>query len=383
MKFIHTGDLHIGKVLHECDLLQDQRYILGQIAGLAAREKVDAVVLAGDIYDRSIPTAEAVTVLDEFLTDLIEQGICVLAVSGNHDSPERLSFAGNILKRQGLHLSGVCEKEIRKVTFSDDFGEVAFFLLPFMKPGDMKLYLKEEIKSCDEGVQKIIGRLPIDSAARNVLVTHYFVTDAGSEPELSDSETRVVVGGLDQVEASAFAGFDYTALGHIHKPQQIKERPVYYAGTPLKYSFSETMQEKSVNLVELGKKGEVLVTKVPLKPLREMRILRGELKLLLADADYQGEGTDDFIRAVLTDKDELDDPIGRLRTVYPNVLQVVVERHYRDTDKLKLQEIEKPDKSVLELYSDFYQYVTDEELDEERRQILTEVICDSLGRDCL
>lgn len=376
MKFIHTGDLHIGRMLHEFSLLEEQRHVLRQIVEIAREEKACAVLLAGDIYDRSVPAAEAVEVLDAFLTELVDADIRVLAVAGNHDSPERLSFAEDILKREGVYLVGTYDGEEKKVTFSDEYGEAAFFLMPYCRISDMKRILGEEIRTSGEGVEKLLQRLNPDPKQRNVLLIHCFATHQGEEPERSDSESQVVVGGLDMVDDSVFASFDYTALGHIHKAQQVGMGPVWYAGTPLKYSFSEVNQEKSVQVVELGKKGEIRVSRRTLRPLRDMQILKGELNALIAEGEESPNHREDYIRAVLTDRDELFDPIGRLRTVYKNVLQVVIAGHDRD----KEPEAELPDqeeKSVLELYQDFYEYVTDEPLDEERLPIIREILLEA------
>ncbi|MDE7285668.1 MAG: exonuclease subunit SbcD, partial [Lachnospiraceae bacterium] len=238
MIFLHVADLHLGKVVNDFSMLEDQKFILEQICGMAKANHADAVVIAGDIYDRAIPPGEAVTLLDSFLNKLTGMGIRVVMISGNHDSPERISFGENLLGRQGVHISGVQKDKLTKVVFEEETCETEFVLFPFMKPAQLG------VRTSGEAVERMLEdywQEEDDKRAKNrVLVTHYFVTDGGKEPELSDSETTICVGGLDNVDASFFQGFDYVALGHIHKPQQIGKKPVWYAGSPLKYSFGET-----------------------------------------------------------------------------------------------------------------------------------------------
>jgi len=368
MKFLHTADLHIGKKIFEQSLIEDQKYILDRIYQIAVEEYVDVVVIAGDIYDRAIPSAEAVTLLDDFLTRLIQKDIQVIAVSGNHDSGERVSFAGRILESRGLHIAGALEEPLRKVMFEDEYGTVAFWCLPFIKPSAVGT------SSDAEAVEEILSRqpMPLSLNQRNVLVTHFFVVgERGEQPELSDSESDVRVGGLEGVPASLFVNFSYVALGHIHKPQHMGKGKVYYAGSPLKYSFSEAKWEKSINIVELGEPGEVTVRKVPLVPLRDMRCIRGRLAELMSP-EAAGEHAADYILASLTDTEELIDPMGTLRSVYPNVLQIQLEKNRENQDGEYVSRIQGRRKGAAELFSEFYEMLKGEPMDGKRMEIVEE-----------
>lgn len=372
MRFLHTGDLHIGKTVNDFSMLEDQRHILRQILQLASEKRVQAILIAGDIYDRSIPPAEAVGVLDDFLTRCAKEKISVLCIAGNHDSPERISFAEKLLEKQEIYMAGSYSNPPRRVRMEDEYGAVDFVLLPFVKPA------MAEAGSSKEAVGRLL-QADRDAeeknavAKRKVLLTHFFVTDGDRLPELSDSETTVNVGGLDNVEAALFADFDYVALGHIHKPQQIGERKVYYAGSPLKYSFSEWKQTKAVNLVELGEKGSVCVEQLPLKPLREMRVIQGKLEDLISQPVIQAADREAYIQARLTNEEELIDPIGTLRTVYPNIMQLILCKNEKQMSGEYETKIVRRRKSTSELFADFYQLVKEEEIDEERLQIVTEV----------
>lgn len=370
MKFLHTADLHIGKKIFELSMIEDQRHILNQIYHIACQEQVDAVIIAGDVYDRAVPSTEAVSLLDGFLTRLIQSKIPVLMISGNHDSPERVSFAGRILEQQGLHIAGEYMEDLKQVTLYDALGPVTFVLLPFVKPGVCGCSNSAEaVKKLLEG----IGDLPEDR--RRVLLTHYFVTgEQGEVPLLSDSETDVNVGGLDNVPSSLFRDYDYVALGHIHRPQQIGGQQVYYSGAPLKYSFSEARGEKSVRVVELGEKGQVRSEKHPLTPLHEMRCIRGRLADLTDGQllENQDAPREDYLQVTLTDTEELIDPISTLRSVYPNVLQILLEKNLGQEQgeyEVRLQTVRK---STEELFSEFYEMLKGEEPDDKRRQIIQE-----------
>lgn len=361
MKFVHTGDLHIGKTVNGFSMMEDQRYILKQIYEISCKEKADALILAGDIYDRVIPPAEAVVLLDHFLTDMAAAGIPVLLISGNHDSPERLGFAGKLLEDQGIHIAGIYENQLKEVKVTDRYGEATFVLMPFARPATV------EAKSSGEAVAHMLSKR-VKRTEREILVTHYFVTNMGRAPELSDGETTVHVGGLDNVEASLLDGFDYVALGHIHKPQKIGHGEIYYAGAPLAYSFSEAGQEKSVNLVELGKKGGVEVRRIPLKPLHDLRRIRGRLEELMRPEIVAAGDANDYIRAELTDEEELVDPIGTLRSVYPNIMQIVLLKNEEKENISYTSRLEEKRKSIPELFQDFYEMIRGEKPDEEKME---------------
>lgn len=377
MKFLHTADLHIGKKLFELSLIEDQKYILNQITDIAVSEAVDAVLIAGDVYDRAVPSTEAVSLLDSFLTGLQEKGIPIIMISGNHDSPERVAFADAILEKQGLYIAGNYQEPLKTVVLEDEYGPVYFVCMPFVKPA------VTGSSTGAEAVEHMLSKLPMTMSMhqRYVLLTHYFVIgEQGEVPELSDSETDVNVGGLDSVPVSLFQNFCYVALGHIHKPQQIgkpqhaKQPQLYYSGSPLKYSFSEARGEKSVNIVELNETGVEKVTKYPLKPLREMRCIKGSLEELMRQ-DVIAENADcleDYIQVTLTDEEELIDPIGTLRSVYPNVLQLLLEKRMVGEERGYESSISFEKKSTAELFGEFYEMLKGEPLDEKRKQVVAE-----------
>lgn len=367
MRLLHTGDLHIGKIVNDFSMLEDQIASMNQIVSIVEDEKVDAVILAGDIYDRAIPPAEAVRAFDQFLTSLAKLSVSVLMISGNHDSPERISFGKELVQNQGVYIAGNYEQDLTKVTLQDPYGEVTFVLLPFVKPA------VAGAKTSDEAVKRLLEPVREQlKGQRSVLVTHFFVTNAGKEPELSDSEQTIHVGGLDNVDATAFADFDYVALGHIHKKQQIGNENIYYAGAPVKFSFGEVHQTKGVLLVELGKKGEIQVEERLLKPLHDMRKIKGTLLQLTEVANLQDVNREDYIQAILTDQGELIDPITTLRSVYPNIMQIVLERELREEKTQYQSKMLSVTKSMTELFREFYQVVREEELDEAREAVLQE-----------
>jgi exonuclease SbcD len=378
MKFIHTGDLHIGKSVNEFSMLEEQKNILNQIIQIAMEKEVEAIVLAGDIYDRSVPPSEAVEVLDEFLTRLVDKKIKVLAISGNHDSPERLSFASSILKNQGVHIEGNFNGEIKKVIFQDEHGEIAFFLMPFIKLSSVRQYFNDDINTLQEAIHAIVDKMEMDCNTRNVMITHYFVTNAGIAPEQCDSESQIMVGGIDNIDAGCFKGFDYTALGHLHGPQRISQNHIYYAGSPLKYSFSEVHHNKGVNLVELKEKGSITVEKIPLTPIHNMRKIKGKLMELMKEENYSLADTNDYICATLTDEDELFDPIGTLRSVYPNIMQIVLDKNSNDIES-DSKGAQNRSKTTMELYEEFYELVSRKELDSERRKIIIDIMKEAQG----
>ena len=381
MKFLHVSDLHIGKVVNDFSMLEEQRFILDQISGMAVANKVEAVVIAGDIYDRAIPPGEAVTLFDAFLTGLVRAKIQVVMISGNHDSPERISFGGRLFDAQGVHIAGVAQEALTRVKIEGEESVTEFVLLPFIKSA------QAGAANSAEAVEKLLARYwEEEKAARvetgayknRVLVTHYFVTDAGREPELSDSETTIHVGGLDNVDASLFAGFDYVALGHIHKPQQIGDHPVWYAGSLLKYSFGEVMQSKCALLVTMGEEGLAEVRKLPLQPLHDFRKIKGSLKELLEAGQCAGEERFDYLQAILTDKGELIDPMGTLRSVYPNMMQIIREEKEltgagEELTKAGAGTLTQR-KDALALFEEFYRQVREEPLSEEGKSIVAELV---------
>lgn len=366
MRILHTADLHIGKSVHDFSMLEDQRAILTQITEILRREKIDVMLLAGDIYDRTVPSAQAVTLLDEFLTKVSRMKIPVIAISGNHDSPERLEFLNGVLEKQGIFISGIYKDVLKKVTLEDSYGKVTFICLPYFRSGELGL------KSSQEVAEKLLAEAEIDTTQRNVLLTHYFVTDHGRAPELSDSETALQVGGIDNVEAEVFEDYDYVALGHIHRPQQIGDRMMYYAGSPLKYSFSEANQEKSVTIITLKEKGDITVTKESLKPVHDMRKIRGTMEQILQAAS--GTCDMDYIQVSLTDEDELYNPMEMLRSVYPNVMELILTKNLVREEQQNEKRQADRSRTPIQMFEDFYREVRGDEMDEARKELILEIM---------
>lgn len=317
MKFLHLADLHLGKRVNGFSMLEDQAHILRQILAILDDEQPDGVLIAGDVYDKSVPSVEAVELLDDFLTELRARGVPVLLISGNHDSPERLAFGGRVMDSCGIHISPVYDGALAPVTLQDAFGPVHVWLLPFVKPAHVRRWFPDaDIESYTDAMAEAVAHMDIDTAARNVLVTHQFVTGgtrSGSE-ELS-------VGGTDNVDSGVFAPFDYVALGHLHGAQHIGRETIRYAGSPLKYSFSEARQHKSVTVVTLGEKGDVQVRTVALTPLRELREIRGSYDELTARSFYEHTTyRSDYLHLILTDEQDVFDAMSRLRTIYPYLM---------------------------------------------------------------
>lgn len=363
MKFIHLSDLHIGKRVNEFSMIEDQKYILEQILHIMREEEPDGVILAGDLYDKPVPPTEAVSVLDAFLTKLADQKTAVFAVSGNHDSAERIAFGAKLMSSRGVYLSPVYSKTVEKIVLNDAHGEVNLYLLPFIKPAVVRRFFEEEeINTYQEAVQTAVAHMEIDREKRNLLVAHQFVTGA-----LRCESEEISVGGLDQVDASVFQDFDYVALGHLHSPQHVGRKEVRYCGTPLKYSFSEAGQEKSVTVVELKEKGRVEIWTVPLKPLRDMRTIRGTYMEVTDRSFYQDTNTDDYIFATLTDEEDIPDGMQKLRTIYPNLMRL----EYDNKRTRENRSIEGADaveqKSELELFEEFFELQNNQPMSEEQR----------------
>lgn len=374
MKFLHISDLHIGKRVNEFSMIEDQKYILEQILRIAKSEQADAVLIAGDIYDKPVPSAEAVQMFDWFLTGLANQGRAVFAVSGNHDSPERIAFGAQLMRGRGVYFSPVYEGETAGITLTDAWGEVIVWLLPFVKPATVRHALEGKLQgelpeSYQDAVKIAIDRMETDENKRNILVAHQFVTGAGR----CDSE-EVLVGGLDNVDAQVFDRFDYVALGHIHSPQSVGRETVRYCGTPLKYSFSEAEQQKSVTVVEMREKGQVELSTVPLAPLRDMRKIKGLYQEVMSKSFYQDMDREDYVQITLTDEEDIPDGLQRLRTVYPNLMRLVYDnsRTRQDRDVESVAEIEQ--KSEIQLFEEFYELQNNQPMSPEQREYMEETI---------
>ena len=325
MRFLHLSDLHIGKTVNGFSMLEEQRNVFEQLIGYVKNEKPDAVLIAGDVYDRAVPSVEAVRLFDDFLTGLAAEEVVVMLISGNHDSPERLNYASRLLSDKKLHLFGVFDGMPRQVVLRDSFGEVSFWLLPFIKPAGIRgLFGEQEVDSYEEAVSHALAAADIDFSQRNVLLSHQYYTAAGVNAIRSESELSPV-GGLDAIDAGVLARFDYVALGHLHGAQNVGES-IRYAGSPLKYSFSECRQRKSAALIDLHQKGSGFdCTLLPLTPLKDMREIKGPLEQLLNDEVSSQGNREDYLRVTLTDEDEIIDPMGKLRSVYPNVMALAFD----------------------------------------------------------
>lgn len=381
MRFFHLSDLHIGKQMHSYNLREEQAYILGQIVEMAKKLRPDAVVIAGDVYDKSVPSAEAVTVFNQFLTNLsdIRPQIAVMIISGNHDSAERLEYASAILGRNKIYIAGLPpmrpEDELKKVILEDEYGEVCFYLLPFIRPGYVRKVFPEGEKrdTYEEALRGLIEREKINRDIRNVIISHQFYTAGGKEPVRSDSET-INVGGLDNIDIRNLEMFDYAALGHIHRRQKIGREESRYCGTPLKYSVSEWSDDKVLTVVELTKKGEApIIEEIPLIPGRDVRKIRGNFQeILAAGAEMSLQEREDYISVTLTDEGELYQPRERLEEVFPRLLEVRVEN--TRTKKALSETVEMPDISdPREGFWEFFEEIQGRSMTEEEETIMKDI----------
>ncbi len=370
MKFIHLSDLHLGKRVNEYSMLEDQKYILTKVIHIIDEENPDGVLIAGDIYDKTVPGAEAVQLFDDFLYRLSERKLQVFVISGNHDSPERLAFGGRLMDRSGVHLSPVYDGTVSCVDLEDAYGKVHVYMLPFLKPSHVRrFYPEENIETYTEAVRTALLNMPAEPAERNVLLTHQFVTGA----ERSESE-ELSVGGSDHVDASVFQGFDYVALGHIHGPQNAGTDHIRYCGTPLKYSFSEAGHQKSVTIVELGEKGSLSVRTAPLKPRHDLRKIRGTYMELTARSLYEGAPVDDYLHVTLTDEEDVPDAAGRLRVIYPNLMKLDYDNE-RTRAHIQITDVEAADrKTPLELFMEFYEKQNGQPMKKEQKEFSMELI---------
>ena len=368
MKLLHLSDLHLGKRVNEFSMLEDQQYILKQILNIIEEERPDAVLMAGDIYDKSVPSAEAVQLFDEFLYRLSEGDRQVFVISGNHDSPERLAFGGRLMDRSGIHIAPVYHGHVDPFVLQDASGTVNLYLLPFVKPAQVRKYFPDqEIVSYTDAVRAALEEMGPDPDQRNVLVTHQFVTGASR----SDSE-EISVGGADNVDASVFDAFDYTALGHIHGPQNAGGERIRYCGTPLKYSFSEAGHQKSVTVAALGEKekgGEkaaLSLQTIPLKPLRDLREIRGTYLELTAKSYYEDMNREDYLHVTLTDEEDVPDAVGKLRIIYPNLMKLDYDNRRTRAGAAPVEGTDLEQKSPAELFAEFYERQNNGPMSEEQ-----------------
>ena len=369
MKLMHLSDLHIGKRVNEVSMIEDQKYILDRILEMIDAARPDAVLIAGDVYDKSVPSTEAVGLFDDFLFRLAQRKIPALIISGNHDSPERLSFASRLLRESGIHICPVYDGNLEPVTLQDAWGPVDFWLLPFLKPAHVKRCWPEKtIESYTDACRVAVEKMGVDPRRRNVLLTHQFVTGAAT----CESE-ELSVGGSDNVDASVFDLFDYVALGHIHGPQNVGTPKIRYCGTPLKYSFSEAEHYKSVTLAELGPKGELKLETLPLVPLRDMRQIRGTFDQV-KDPAFSGGNPQDYVHVVLTDEQDVPEALGRLHLVYPNMLKLSYDntRTRRNSIVDGPEEIQR--KKPLELFEELYEIQNNQPMSPQQREFARQLI---------
>ena len=365
MRFLHLSDLHLGKRVNEFSMLEDQAYILKEILNIIDEQKVEAVLIAGDIYDKVIPSAEAVRLLDDFLTRNAARELPVFLISGNHDSAERVAFGSRLMSSRQIYLSPVFESDVEPITISDRYGEINIYMLPFVKPSLVKrVYPEKEILTYQDAVNVAVQHMQIDTDKRNILLAHQFVTGAAR----CDSE-ELSVGGLDDVDASIFDGFDYVALGHLHGPQKIGKETVRYSGTPLKYSFSEANQKKAAVIVDVEEKGKINIQQIPLVPKHDMREIRGTYMEVTALDFYKDMKTDDYLHITLTDEEDIPDAIGKLRTIYPNIMKLSYDNLRTRAAGTVRGTAEVEEKSPMELLKEFYEMQNNQPMTDEQEEI--------------
>ena len=369
MKFLHLGDLHLGKTLFDFDLVEDQRYILDQILCIAEKESVDGMLIAGDVYDKSVPSEAATKLLDYFLMKLAQKEIKVFMVSGNHDSDDRLNYGSTLFASNQIFISAVFDGTLHRQSFAEEDTKINIYMLPFVKASQVRHYFPDEkIESYDDAVQTIIRNTDINKGNKNILVAHQFVSGKGEDPALAGSESvgTQSVGLVEKIGYDCFNDFDYVALGHIHSPQKVGREEIRYAGSPLKYSLSEANNEKSVSLITVSAEERVRIELVPLKPMRNVRHIKGTLKELLDKKNVKAP--EDFIYATLTDEDIINDAMGIFQQVYPNTVRIDYDNsHTREIEQVDISKIAE-NKSFPELIGDFYRLmygceITEEEMD--------------------
>ncbi len=373
MKFLHLGDLHLGKALNNFDLIEDQRYILDQILCIAEKESVDSVLIAGDVYDKAIPSEAATKLLDYFLLKLAEKEIKVFMISGNHDSDNRLNYGSTLFTSNQIFISAVFDGTLHKQSFADADTVIDIYMLPFVKASQVRHYFpNEKIENYEDAVRAIIRNTPIDKNNKNLLVAHQFVSGKGEDPALAGSESigTQSVGMVEKIGYDCFDGFDYVALGHIHSPQRVGRDEIRYSGSPLKYSLSEANNEKSVPLITVSEE-EVKIEFVPLKPNRDMRHIKGTLTELLDQRNVKAP--EDFIYVTLTDEDMINDVMGVFQQVYPNTVRIDYDNsHIREIEQVDISRI-ADNKSFSELIGDFYRLMYGCEITEEEMNIMRAV----------
>ena len=370
MKLLHLSDLHLGKRVNEFSMLEDQDYILREILRIADETRPDAVVIAGDIYDKPVPPAEAVGLFDMFLRELSSRKLRVFIIYGNHDSPERIAFGESLFGQTGVHVSPVYRGKISPIILNDSFGPVNFWLLPYIRPSLVRQSLgTDEPMSYTEACKAAVDSMEINTDERNILVTHQFVTGALR----SDSE-EISVGGADSVDCDVFGAFDYVALGHLHAAQRAGADNIRYCGAPLKYSLSEMNHKKSATIVELKNKGELNIEQIPLKPLRDMREIRGSYSEITLKSNYDGTPREDYLRIVLTDEEDVPDAVGRLRAIYPNIMRLEYDNKRTRSGSNVTEAGDMSKKTPAELFGELYEKQNGAPMNREQSELVSRLI---------
>lgn len=374
MKLMHLSDLHLGKLVLEQSMIDDQKYILNQIIDIVKKEQVDIVLIAGDVYDKSIPTIEAVNLFSDFLTRLYKLKVIVFVISGNHDSKDRLSFGNELFVDNGIYIEGIFNGNLRCETINDKDGKLNIYMLPFIKPVEVKKFYPDEIiDTYEDAIKCILKHSSINKAERNIIMVHQFVTSLGEDVIRSDSES-ISLGGIDNIDVTLFKDFDYVAMGHIHGPQKVGRETARYSGSPLKYSFSEVNQKKSVCIIEFNSKEDINISKIPLIPIRDMRVIKGPFDKLISKEIVNLENKNDYLDVVLTDDDYIINAIGKLRKFYPNILKLEYENKISSNEVSDNIDIDKSNMSPIDLFSEFYKMQNGIELPAKKRKIIEEVI---------
>lgn len=377
MKILHLADLHFGKILQEQSLIEDQEYMLKEIINIIKVEKVQVLLISGDVYDRSVPPTEAVNLLDDFLKILIKDlKIKVFIISGNHDSKDRLGFGNKIFEDEGLYIESKYNGRLKKVRLEDEYGPLNIYMLPFIKPVEVKKFFEDDLENnYDLAINKIIEKEEIDESERNIIMVHQFVTAGNVKPERTESEV-LSLGGIENVDVSNFKSFDYVAIGHVHRPQKIGRDTARYAGTILKYSFSEINHNKSIPIIDIKEKGNITINLLPLKPLRDMREIKGPIEELIKEENYKEGNLEDYIKAIITNEEPVYDAIGKIKKIYPNTLKLEIQNsktiNSNTEQNINLEEVKK--KSELELFSDFYKLQNNLDLNEKQKEIVKNII---------
>lgn len=370
MKLMHISDLHLGKRVNEFSMIEDQKYILTQIIGILEDEQPDGLLVAGDVFDKSVPSEDAVKLWDDFLNAVSGHNIPVFAISGNHDSAVRFASHNALVEQAGVYLSPVYDGTVKSYQLMDEYGELNIYLLPFVKPFLVRsIYPEEMVNDYTDACRIAIDHMEVDSTKRNIIVAHQFVTGATT----CDSE-ELSIGGLDQVDVSVFDAFDYVALGHIHGPQKIKRETVRYCGTPLKYSFSEKHHKKAVTIVEVCEKGTVQVRECALTPLRDLREVKGTYEELTNRSNYEGTNLEDYMHIILTDEEDVYDAIGKLRIIYPNLMKLSYDNK-RTRENRQIERVEEiENKTPLALFEELYEQQNNQVMTEEQKQFTQKLI---------